>query len=277
MCDERGGRTRPMTLASEARPASGFRRVRPHAAAVDRGRAVRARRDDAVQGRDRRRRRGRPARRLLPSGPPAGLRLDPRPLRARRAGRRRDGVRRAHPQRPARARGRRAVPAHAHLARPHRGQRRLLRRRSSPSAPRCAASSSRAPASSRWGTRRRPARPTSPAPSTTSSTARRPRSTRSPSGAPSEDYVHIETLLQPTLDEIDKITSTGGIGTGIPTGFHQLDEYTNGLHPGQMITVAGTTRHGQVDARPGLRALGRGQERQAARDLLPRDVARSRS
>jgi replicative DNA helicase len=61
----------------------------------------------------------------------------------------------------------------------------------------------------------------------------------------SEDYVHIETLLQPTLDEIDKISSTGGIGTGIPTGFHQLDEYTNGLHPGQMITVAGRPGSGK--------------------------------
>ncbi len=61
----------------------------------------------------------------------------------------------------------------------------------------------------------------------------------------SEDYVHIETLLQPTLDEIDKISSTGGIGTGIPTGFQQLDEYTNGLHPGQMITVAGRPGSGK--------------------------------
>ena len=62
----------------------------------------------------------------------------------------------------------------------------------------------------------------------------------------SDDYVHIETLLQPTLDEIDKISSTGGIGTGIPTGFHQLDEYTNGLHPGQMITVAGRPGSGKA-------------------------------
>src|SRR6478609_7278675 len=62
----------------------------------------------------------------------------------------------------------------------------------------------------------------------------------------SEDYVHIETLLQPTLDEIDKISSTGGVGTGIPTGFHQLDEYTNGLHPGQMITVAGRPGSGKA-------------------------------
>jgi replicative DNA helicase len=61
----------------------------------------------------------------------------------------------------------------------------------------------------------------------------------------SEDYVHIETLLQPTLDEIDKISSTGGIGTGIPTGFAQLDEYTNGLHPGQMVTVAGRPGSGK--------------------------------
>jgi replicative DNA helicase len=61
----------------------------------------------------------------------------------------------------------------------------------------------------------------------------------------SEDFVHIESLLQPTLDEIDKISATGGVGTGIPTGFQQLDEYTNGLHPGQMITIAGRPGSGK--------------------------------
>ncbi len=61
----------------------------------------------------------------------------------------------------------------------------------------------------------------------------------------SEDYVHIETLLQSTLDEIEKISATGGIGTGIPTGFQQLDEITNGLHPGQMVTVAGRPGSGK--------------------------------
>jgi replicative DNA helicase len=61
----------------------------------------------------------------------------------------------------------------------------------------------------------------------------------------SEDYVHIESLLQFTLDEIEKISQTGGIGTGIPTGFQQLDEITNGLHPGQMITVAGRPGSGK--------------------------------
>ncbi|MEO6886101.1 MAG: replicative DNA helicase [Jatrophihabitantaceae bacterium] len=61
----------------------------------------------------------------------------------------------------------------------------------------------------------------------------------------SEDFVQIETLLASTLDEIEKISSTGGIGTGIPTGFQQLDEYTNGLHPGQMVVVAGRPGSGK--------------------------------
>ena len=58
-----------------------------------------------------------------------------------------------------------------------------------------------------------------------------------------EDYVPLEELLQPTLDELDSIASRGGISLGVPTGFHDLDELTNGLHPGQMIIVA---------ARPGV-------------------------
>ncbi len=59
----------------------------------------------------------------------------------------------------------------------------------------------------------------------------------------SDDYVPLEELLQPTLDEIDAIASRGGVSLGVPTGFADLDAATNGLHPGQMIVVA---------ARPGL-------------------------
>ena len=59
----------------------------------------------------------------------------------------------------------------------------------------------------------------------------------------SEDYVSLEELLQPTMDEIDAIASRGGSSLGVPTGFVDLDEMTNGLHPGQMIIVA---------ARPGV-------------------------
>ena len=59
----------------------------------------------------------------------------------------------------------------------------------------------------------------------------------------SEDFIVLEQLLQPTMDEIDAIASQGGIARGVPTGFVELDEVTNGLHPGQMIVVA---------ARPGV-------------------------
>lgn len=58
-----------------------------------------------------------------------------------------------------------------------------------------------------------------------------------------EDYVPLEDLLQPTMDEIDSIASRGGLSLGVPTGFADLDALTNGLHPGQMIIVA---------ARPGV-------------------------
>ncbi|MBX7454876.1 replicative DNA helicase [Mycolicibacterium sp. 3033] len=58
-----------------------------------------------------------------------------------------------------------------------------------------------------------------------------------------EDFVALEELLQPTMDEIDAIASQGGISKGVPTGFVELDELTNGLHPGQMVVVA---------ARPGM-------------------------
>ncbi|MGH3766821.1 MAG: replicative DNA helicase [Pseudonocardiaceae bacterium] len=59
----------------------------------------------------------------------------------------------------------------------------------------------------------------------------------------SEDYIALEELLQPTMDEIDAIASRGGVSSGVPTGFADLDAVTNGLHPGQMVIIA---------ARPGI-------------------------
>ncbi|AMC48519.1 replicative DNA helicase [Mycobacterium tuberculosis variant bovis BCG] len=49
----------------------------------------------------------------------------------------------------------------------------------------------------------------------------------------SEDFVALEDLLQPTMDEIDAIASSGGLARGVATGFTELDEVTNGLHPGR--------------------------------------------
>jgi len=59
----------------------------------------------------------------------------------------------------------------------------------------------------------------------------------------SEDYTVLEELLQPTMDEIEAIGAHGGVMSGVPTGFIDLDRLTNGLHAGQLIVVA---------ARPGL-------------------------
>jgi replicative DNA helicase len=59
----------------------------------------------------------------------------------------------------------------------------------------------------------------------------------------SEDFAVLAELLQPTLDEIEAVGAQGGVMTGVPTGFTDLDRLLNGLHAGQLIIVAG---------RPGL-------------------------
>lgn len=58
-----------------------------------------------------------------------------------------------------------------------------------------------------------------------------------------DDFAVLSELLQPTLDEIEAVGAQGGVMTGIPTGFTDLDRLLNGLHGGQLIIVAG---------RPGL-------------------------
>ena len=59
----------------------------------------------------------------------------------------------------------------------------------------------------------------------------------------SEDFAVLAEMLQPTLDEIEAVGASGGLMTGVPTGFTDLDRLLNGLHGGQLIIVAG---------RPGL-------------------------
>ena len=54
----------------------------------------------------------------------------------------------------------------------------------------------------------------------------------------SEDYHALSEIMPGALDEIEAIGSRGGVLTGVPTGFSDLDALTNGLHPGQMIVIA---------------------------------------
>ena len=54
----------------------------------------------------------------------------------------------------------------------------------------------------------------------------------------SEDYLPLSAIMPGTLEEIDAISSRGGVMAGVPTGFQDLDNLTHGLHPGQMIVIA---------------------------------------
>ncbi|WP_420801708.1 replicative DNA helicase [Pseudofrankia asymbiotica] len=53
-----------------------------------------------------------------------------------------------------------------------------------------------------------------------------------------EDYSPLGDLLNPALEEIEAIAGHEGALTGVPTGFTDLDELTNGLHAGQLWIVA---------------------------------------
>ncbi|MCZ2401689.1 replicative DNA helicase [Paenarthrobacter sp. Z7-10] len=53
-----------------------------------------------------------------------------------------------------------------------------------------------------------------------------------------EDYVALKDVMESTVDEIEASGHRGEGMTGVPTGFYELDELTNGLHPGQMIVIA---------------------------------------
>jgi replicative DNA helicase len=62
----------------------------------------------------------------------------------------------------------------------------------------------------------------------------------------SEDYAPLKDIMEATLDEIEAIDSRGDAMVGVPTGFTDLDELTNGLHPGQMIIVAARPAMGKA-------------------------------
>ena len=54
----------------------------------------------------------------------------------------------------------------------------------------------------------------------------------------SEDYLPIGQIIEGTVDEIEAAGHRDGTMAGVPTGFADLDRLTHGLHPGQMIVLA---------------------------------------
>ncbi len=54
----------------------------------------------------------------------------------------------------------------------------------------------------------------------------------------SEDYAPIAEIMELTIDELEAISNRDGQMAGVPTGFAELDDLTNGLHGGQMVILA---------------------------------------
>ena len=61
-----------------------------------------------------------------------------------------------------------------------------------------------------------------------------------------EDYAPLSEIMEATLDEIEAISNRDGQMVGVPTGFTDLDELTNGLHGGQMVIVAARPAMGKA-------------------------------
>ncbi|MCW4385788.1 replicative DNA helicase [Salinibacterium sp. SYSU T00001] len=57
-------------------------------------------------------------------------------------------------------------------------------------------------------------------------------------GVEAEDFVPLTVAVETAIDEIEAAKGSDGSMTGVPTGFSELDDLTNGFHPGQMIIVA---------------------------------------
>lgn len=60
-----------------------------------------------------------------------------------------------------------------------------------------------------------------------------------------EDYIRFSDMSESILEELEDIASRDGDLSGVPTGFEDLDALTQGLHPGQMIIVAGRPAMGK--------------------------------
>lgn len=53
-----------------------------------------------------------------------------------------------------------------------------------------------------------------------------------------DDYRPLSEVMQDTVTELEEMEARPDGLNGVPTGFRELDQLTNGLHPGQMIVIA---------------------------------------
>ena len=48
----------------------------------------------------------------------------------------------------------------------------------------------------------------------------------------------MKEMVNDAIAGIEKLVTSQGSITGLPTGFHELDRMTNGLHEGEMFVIA---------------------------------------
>ena len=59
-------------------------------------------------------------------------------------------------------------------------------------------------------------------------------------------YEHVKDVVMRTFEEIHEAARRGAAITGLPTGFDRLDKMTAGMHPGDLIIIAGRPGMGKT-------------------------------
>lgn len=61
-----------------------------------------------------------------------------------------------------------------------------------------------------------------------------------------KSFAHIGDVLVKTVKQIEDAHSKGDLVTGIPTGLKDLDERIGGIHPGELVVIAGRPGMGKT-------------------------------
>lgn len=67
-----------------------------------------------------------------------------------------------------------------------------------------------------------------------------------------EGFVWIKKILYPTFEQIEKLQAAAGGITGVPSGFHDLDEMTGGFQKGDLIILAARPSMGKTSIVVGM-------------------------
>ncbi len=59
-------------------------------------------------------------------------------------------------------------------------------------------------------------------------------------------FIQVKEVLPGVIDRIEQVAKDRNAITGLPTGFADLDDKTSGLHPGQLVIVAGRPSMGKT-------------------------------